>query len=175
MDQDIRSELDAGRYRAGFELLLARYQRKVFRLAYSIIGEEGPAEEVAQDVFLRVWKMLPSYRGEASLSTWIYVIARNRALTYGKKLREHRMAPLDEPRVMAAVESRPTPQPARAAAGDAEALLDQLPPPYRQALRLFYLEEKSYDQVSAMMGLPLGTVKTYLHRARKQLAASLVR
>jgi len=54
-------------------------------------------------------------------------------------------------------------------------LLAQLSPPYREALRLFYLEEKSYEEVSAMLGLPLGTVKTYLHRARKQLAGSLTR
>jgi RNA polymerase sigma-70 factor (ECF subfamily) len=54
-------------------------------------------------------------------------------------------------------------------------LLAQLSPPYREALRLFYLEEKSYEEVSAMLGLPIGTVKTYLHRARKQLARSLTR
>ncbi len=51
--------------------------------------------------------------------------------------------------------------------------LAELPPPYRRVLALFYLENKSYDEVSAMLDLPAGTVKTYLHRARKQLAASL--
>jgi RNA polymerase sigma-70 factor (ECF subfamily) len=52
-------------------------------------------------------------------------------------------------------------------------LMAQLPPQYREALTLFYLEEKSYDEVAALLGLPVGTVKTYLHRARKQLAGSL--
>jgi len=63
VDEDIRTYLDARRYREAFELLLDRYQHKAFRLAYSMLGDEASAEEMAQDTFLRIWKALPSYRG----------------------------------------------------------------------------------------------------------------
>ena len=171
MDEDIRSQLDAGRHREAFELLLPRYQHKVFRLAYSMLGEEASAEEMAQDVFLQIWKVLPSYRGDASLSTWIYVITRNRCLTRRKKIRERLAESIEEPGVRAAVEANLVERPDRTT--DSILLLARLPPPYRQALTLFYLEEKSYEEVAAMMDLPIGTVRTYLHRARKQLAKSL--
>ena len=176
MDEDIRTYLDASRYREAFELLLDRYQHKAFRLAYSMLGDEASAEEMAQDAFLQIWKALPSYRGEASLSTWIYAITRNRCLTWRKRLHERRAASIEEPGVRAAVESTlASKREGGHSPPDAVALLAQLSPPYREALRLFYLEEKSYEEVSAMLGLPLGTVKTYLHRARKQLAGSLTR
>ncbi|HEU0139949.1 MAG TPA: RNA polymerase sigma factor [Bryobacteraceae bacterium] len=173
MDGDIQAEIKAGHYREALELLLARYQRKVFRLAYSILGEEAAAEEMAQDIFVKIWKVLPAYRGEASLSTWIYAITRNSCLTRRRQMRRHLTSSLDEAEVKAAVEHGGQAAPERARTLDCAALLAELPPPYRRALALFYLENKSYDEVSAMLDLPAGTVKTYLHRARKQLAASL--
>jgi RNA polymerase sigma-70 factor (ECF subfamily) len=176
VDEDIRTYLDARRYREAFELLLDRYQHKVFRLAYSMLGDEASAEETAQDTFLRIWKALPSYRGDASLSTWIYAITRNCCLTRRKKLDERQTVSIEEPGVRAAVDSRLASKPERRQSlPDSALLLAQLSPPYREALRLFYLEEKSYEEVAAMLGLPVGTVKTNLHRARKQLAGSLTR
>ena len=176
MDEDIRTYLDASRYREAFELLLDRYQHKAFRLAYSMLGNEASAEEMVQDTFLRIWKALPSYRGDASLSTWIYAITRNRCLTRRKDLRERRSISIEEPSVKAAVDSLLASKPEGGERlPDSAMLLAQLSPPYREVLRLFYLEEKSYEEVAAMLGLPIGTVKTYLHRARKQLARPLTR
>ena len=166
MDDDIREHLSRNRFREAFELLLECYQHKVFRLAWSLLGDESAAEEMAQEVFIQIWKGLPFYRGGASISTWIYAITRNRSLTRRKKLYKEETLPLQEP-------SPRSPRPERAAAMDARELLAELPPQYRQAVILFYLEEKSYEEVSALLGLPVGTVKTYLHRARKQLAQSM--
>jgi RNA polymerase sigma-70 factor, ECF subfamily len=172
-DQDIQEHLSAGRYRDAFELLLARYQHKIFRLSWSMLGDQGAAEEMAQDVFLQIWRVLAGYRGEASLSTWIYAITRNRCLTQRKKLRERSAASLEEPGVLRAAEAKLSGAARPSNERDVVALLAQLPPQYRQALTLFYWEEKSYEEVAALLGLPVGTVKTYLHRARKQLAGSL--
>jgi RNA polymerase sigma-70 factor (ECF subfamily) len=171
-DQDIQELLGAGQYRDAFELLLARYQHKVFRLSWSMLGDQAAAEEMAQDVFLQIWRVLAGYRGEASLSTWIYAITRNRCLTQRKKLREHTAASMEEPGVLRAAEAKQS-GPARSSnEPDVAALMAQLPPQYRQVITMFYLEEKSYEEVSALLGLPVGTVKTYLHRARKQLAGA---
>jgi RNA polymerase sigma-70 factor (ECF subfamily) len=141
-----------------------------------MLGDAASAEEITQETFLRIWKALPSYRGDASLSTWIYAITRNRCLTGRKELHDRQAVSIEEPGVKAAVDSWLASKPeGRQRLPDSATLLAQLSPPYREALRLFYLEEKSYEEVAAMLGLPLGTVKTYLHRARKQLAESMTR
>ena len=64
-----------------FDRIVREYQDKIFRLAFSMLGDRGAAEETAQDVLVRVWKGLPGFRAESSLSTWIYAITRNACLT----------------------------------------------------------------------------------------------
>jgi len=167
MDEEIHSRLEQRRYREAFELLMPRYQNKVFRLAYSMLGNAALAEETTQDIFIRIWKALAGYRGQSSISTWIYTIARNACLT-AMKVNAARSAPLRHTEVYL---------PVRATGGhgiDWEHLLSQLPEKYRQVLLLFYMEDKSYDEVAQLLDLPMGTVKTYLHRARKDLAAAVM-
>ena len=135
-----------------------------------MLGNRAVAEETAQDVFVRVWRSLPGFRGESSLSTWIYSIARNTCLTALHKSAEARTESLEIPGVRRAAESirsdavRPDRTP------DLMRLVAALPEHYRQVVLLFYMQEKSYEEVAAMLDLPLGTVKTYLHRARLQLS-----
>ena len=82
MDQDIRELLSQRQKDRAFEVLLQRYQAKVFRLVYSIVGNSSRAEEVTQDSFLKIWQALAGYDGRASLSTWIYTIARNTSISH---------------------------------------------------------------------------------------------
>lgn len=168
-EQEIRSLLDRRRWEAAFEILVVEYQGKVFRLAYSILGNRAHAEDAAQEALLKVWRAIESYNGKASLSTWIYAITRNTALT----LREYHGR-----RAVTALEAIPEPAAAPAeAVGDTEQelwdLVAELPDPYRQAIVLFHMEEKSYEEVARMLGIPVGTVKTHLHRARKLLGAKI--
>lgn len=71
MDEDIGHLLSQGRHDLAFEALVDRYRKKVFRLAFSMVNNEARSEELAQDVFLKLWQALPRYDGRASLSTWI--------------------------------------------------------------------------------------------------------
>jgi len=172
MEDDIQPRLAAQEYGAAFELLLARFKDKVFRLAFSMMRNETQAEDVAQDVFVKIWKALPGYHGSASLSTWIYTITRNTCLTELKKRATRPTVSLHAPEMEAAADSLPSLQSADPEAGtemDVEALLAELPEKYRQVITLFYLEQKAYEEVAAMLGLPLGTVKTLLFRAKKAL------
>src|SRR2546430_6370175 len=144
MEQEIRACLDQKRYRDAFERLLPEFQNKVFRLAYAMLGEAGLAEDMAQDVFVRIWKALPGYRGQSSLSTWIYAITRNACLTALRKAGIKRGISMEEPGVVRAVEETGL------AAGDgARASIDvlrflsQLPEKHQRVLRLYYLEEQS--------------------------------
>ena len=172
MEDDIRQRLDAEQYREAFELLMDRFQDKVFRLAFSMVRNETMAEDLTQDVLMRIWKALPGYHGDASLSTWIYTITRNTCLTEIKKRNARPTVSFDEPEFAETLEKLPGCQTSDREAGiepDIQVMLARLPEKYRQVITLFYLEQKSYEEVSAMLGIPMGTVKTFLFRAKKEL------
>jgi len=101
------------------------------------------------------------YRGESALGTWIFSIARNVCLTLIAK--RAKFAPLDDA-------ERPKPD-APDRQRDIVRLVGQLPDNYRQVVMLFYMEDRSYEEVARLLDLPVGTVKTHLHRARQQLAS----
>lgn len=172
MDEDIRQRLEGQRYVEAFELVLDRYQEKVLRLAFSMMRNEAQAQDAAQDAFVRIWKGLPGYNASAALSTWIYTIARNTCLTELKKRSTRPAVSLQEPDLEAVADRIPALQSADPEPGrdmDVEAMLSELPENYRRVITLFYLEQKSYADVAAMLGLPLGTVKTFLFRAKREL------
>ncbi len=172
MEDDIRQRLDARQYREAFELLVDRFQNKVFRLAISMVRDEALAQDLAQDILMKIWKALPSYHGGASISTWIYTISRNTCLTELKRRAARRTISLSEPEVEASVDSITALQTSDRESGaemDVETMLNRLPEKYRRVITLFYLEQKSYEEVGALLGIPLGTVKTFLYRAKKEL------
>jgi RNA polymerase sigma-70 factor (ECF subfamily) len=152
-----------------FERLLDEYRDKVFRLACSLLGDPAAAEDAAQEIFLKIWKALPNFRGESSVSTWIYAIARNTCLTRRRIAADRRTFSLDEANA-AEIPSHDT---LAVADSDLRAAIGRLPEKYRRVLVLFYLEDRSYQQVALALGLPMGTVKTNLHRAKRELAMLL--
>jgi RNA polymerase sigma-70 factor (ECF subfamily) len=127
-----------------------------------MLGDRAQAEDAAQEIFLRIWKALARYRGDSALGTWIFAIARNACLTAISKRAARRDVPLDK-----APPERPVPESRQP---DVTIFLAQLPETQRRAVMLFYMEERSYEEVARLLDVPLGTVKTHLHRARKQLA-----
>jgi RNA polymerase sigma-70 factor (ECF subfamily) len=170
MDAGIEELLAAGRLDRAFDLVVPAFQDRVFRLAYSILRDRAAAEDAAQETFVRVWKALPGFDGRAALGTWIYAITRNTCLM---ELRRRRpTVSFDDPDSAEASHAA-----ASIATGPAEdpehdnllRLLDTLPRNQQEAVRLFYLEDRSYEAVAEQLGMPLGTVKNLLHRARKRL------
>jgi RNA polymerase sigma-70 factor (ECF subfamily) len=157
-----------------FEKIVREYQDRIFRLSYSMMGNRAAAEEMTQEVLVRVWRGLPGFRSDSSLSTWIYAITRNVCLTALGR-RELPVESLEEPAARRAADRRGAAEWFVPESPDAAVLLERLPAKYRQVVALFYMQEKSYDEVARMLSLPIGTVKTYLFRARKSLAAELAR
>jgi RNA polymerase sigma-70 factor (ECF subfamily) len=170
-DADILERLQARQYREAFAILLPRYRDKVFRLTFSMLRDRAMAEDTTQDVFLRIWRALPGFAGQSQLSTWIYAIAKNGSLSELRKRRPTVSIDqnADEDSYNPAVAALAAPEADDSATVSVGQLLDQLPERYRQAVVLFYMEDKSYEQTAASLGLPLGTVKALLHRARKRL------
>lgn len=173
-DEEILLLLRNGRGDEAFERVLAAYRRRVHALAYGILRDRDAAEDVAQDVFVRLWKVLPRYDGRAKLSTWIYAITRNASISALRKRRPEDS--LSEPAVLEDVESRiAAPAPAHEDGADVALarLIGGLPEKQRLAVTLYYLEERSVDEVAEMLAMPVNTVKTHLHRARARLATAL--
>jgi RNA polymerase sigma-70 factor (ECF subfamily) len=170
-DDAIVQLIQAGRAEQAFERLVPAYRRRVIGLAYSVLRDRAAAEDLAQEVFVKLWRALPRYDGRARLSTWIYAITRNAAISALRTRR--RSVSLSDPAVLAEAENREAaPDPAL---GDSALWrhVDALPEKQRQAVILYYQDERTVDEVAAMMGMPVNTVKTHLHRARAILAAAL--
>jgi RNA polymerase sigma-70 factor (ECF subfamily) len=168
---------------SAYGALVSRYRDYVYTIAVRIVGSESDAEDVAQETFVRAYRALPRFRGYSKFSSWLYRIATNRALTHLKR-RRRRAAAVDlqsGPHVEA--EASRTESDRRD--GPEEIVLDQefrrrvraavmtLPEQYRVVVTLFYLEERSYTEVAETLGIPMGTLKTHLHRARALLREAL--
>jgi RNA polymerase sigma-70 factor (ECF subfamily) len=162
---------DAKAYRS----LVERYSDRAYGLALRMLGSAPEAEEVAQDAFVRAWRALPRFRGDSTFSTWLHRIVVRRALdrSAALKARRAREAPLEE--------LGPTEQIAPESSGDSAGrerrsarlgrLLASLSEVQRAVVMLYYYEDRSVDQVASALGIPEGTVKTHLHRARGLLRA----
>ncbi|MGQ0384725.1 MAG: RNA polymerase sigma factor [Gammaproteobacteria bacterium] len=169
-DDAIIDLIRAGRAEEAFERLMPAYRRRVFGLGYSMLRDRSAAEDLAQEVFVKLWQALPKYDGRARLSTWIYAITRNAAISALRGRR--RSVSISDPAVLDEAEAVAAPP----AAGEDPAIwrqVEALPEKQRQAVILYYQDERPVEEVAEMLGMPVNTVKTHLHRARASLAAAL--
>ena len=162
MDCDVQGLLNKRRYEKAFEQLLELYGKKVFRMAVMMLKDVGRAEEVTQDIFLKLWQALPAYDGRAAPSTWLYTIARNTCLSAVRAESYRRTMSLNQV-------SEPTVSNLAPLKIAWEEYLSKLPEIQREVITLFYLEEKNIKDVAELLDLPEGTVKSHLHRARRAL------
>jgi RNA polymerase sigma-70 factor (ECF subfamily) len=174
-DSDIVAAVRAGERDAVLARLVPQFRRRVYSLAWSIVKDSAAAEDVAQDVFVRVWRALPSYDGRAKFSTWIYAITRNAAIS--ARRRQRPALSLSDAATFAEVEAV-TGDEAPAIQDVAEeravaAAIAALPERQQQVVTLFYMQDRSCEEVAEMLAMPLGTVKTLLHRARGRLEQQL--
>jgi RNA polymerase sigma-70 factor, ECF subfamily len=170
MDPGIEEHLAAGRHARAFDLIVPAFRDRVFRLAWSILKDRAAAEDATQETLVRVWKALPGFDGRAALGTWIYAITRNTCLMELRKRRP--TVSFDDPDsheaqlAAASIATGPASDPER---DNLLRLVEALPANQQQAVRLFYLEDRSYEAVAQALEMPLGTVKNLLFRARKKL------
>lgn len=159
-----------------FTPLVQRYQRTIFNLAYRMLGDYDDAAEVSQEAFLSAYRSIGSFRGDASFSTWLYRIAVNHANTRRKSagVWQQRTAPIEsiEP------PSDGGADPANAVARNelrqqVQAALNELTPEDASIILLRDLQDVPYEEVAQVLGIPIGTVKSRLHRARRALKARL--
>ena len=176
-DLDARTradEADVARARAGdtaaFAALVRRHQDRVFGFILRMLDARDEAMELTQDVFVKAWQALPGWRPEARFSTWLLQIARNAALDQLRRRRLIQFAPLDDG--MDVADTAPGPE-ARYASRQRQALLEnalqQIAAEHREILLLREIEDLSYAELAAVLGIAEGTVKSRLARARAVL------
>lgn len=160
-----------------FAQLAAQQQSYVYNLAYNLLGEAEDARDLAQEALLRAWQRLPSFRGEARFTTWLYRLVVNLGLNrIARRRRRVTEVPLNDFSLADPPHSSIDPQRMYEAAERREAIwkmVDMLPAKYRAVLSLYYQHERTYEEMAQILGLPLNTVKTHLSRARQMLAARL--
>jgi len=175
----VRSAI-AGR-EAGFEELVRRYQRPIAAYVYRMVGDYDAALDLTQEVFIKVYNSLTRYRSEFKFSTWIYKIAHNAAIDYLRRhtVREQALCrSIDGDRREISIESRRlTPEQEserRERRSEIESVVQLLPAAYRELIALRHSHDLSYDEISEVTGLPLGTVKNRLFRAREAMRDQLI-
>ena len=164
---------------AAFEQLLDHYQKPVYHQALRLVGNPEDAADVTQEVFLKVWKHLPSFRGESSFSTWLYRLTDNAALDLIRREKKRRGdSSLDDEEGALTLPADPAPTPHQAIEQKelhqavAEGLA-QLSEEHRQVLVMREINGLSYEQIGSILDLSPGTVKSRLARARISLAKFL--
>lgn len=184
-DQDVVVRARDGE-EAAYRELVRRYERPVFSLIYRMVRDREIAEDLSQETFIKVLNAIASYRPEFKFSSWVFKIANNTAIDH---LRRKELDTLSlegsphaaTPEAMEATAlqlgtERASPLDhvaARELGGEIEAAINRLRPEYRSCILLRHVEGRAYEEIAEILGLPLGTVKTYIHRARNELRVLL--
>lgn len=166
---------------AAFEPLVAKYRQRVWRLAFNVLRDREDAWDVAQEAFVRAYQALPSFRGQAAFYTWLFRIAMNVAAdrarqraARGRAFGTERVEEEEWERTMADPAETPEERAARAEERvRIQRALDALPGHHRTIIMLSDLEGLSYREIADVLGIPMGTVMSRLHNARKRLRGLL--
>ena len=184
-DADVVALAQQGRERA-FRELVRRYERPVMSLIYRMVRDREAAEDLAQDSFVKVLNHIDRYRPEFKFSSWIFKIANNVAIDYLRKRQLDTVSMDGSPHAATQAEVEASSfdvvdrqenaldeLEAREIGSAIERAIARLRPEYRSCIMLRHIEGRSYEEIAATLDLPLGTVKTYIHRARNELRAAL--
>ena len=183
MESDVRVIARARRgEQAAFAELLRAYRAPVFNLCLRMLKNRDDAEDIAQEVFIKVFGMLERYDERYAFRSWLFKIAANQCIDFIRKNRV-KLQSLDEPvRYHGEEIERQFPDDSRTPDEDLElrevgrlllAITDELPPHYRSMIVLRHQEQLSYEEIARVLDLPLGTVKARIHRARAMMRAKL--
>ena len=179
-DYELVQSAVAGR-EASFEELVRRYQRPIAAYVYRMVGDYDAALDLTQEVFIKVYNSLSRYRSEFKFSTWIYKIAHNAAIDHLRRyaVREQALSgSVEGDRREVTIESRRlTPEQEserKERRTEIESVVQLLQASYRELIVLRHSHDLSYDEIAEVTGLPLGTVKNRLFRAREAMRDLLV-
>ncbi len=163
---------------AAWKELVSRHTRRVFALAYRFTGRVDEAEDLTQEIFVRVYQTLDRFRQTGSFSGWLLALARNQAIDHYRRVRDERIRRSPDAEGLDAIAS-PADGPLRSLEREERVNLVRrglrsLPPDLREAVILCDLEGLPYDEIADTLRVPLGTVKSRINRGRLELAKRLL-
>lgn len=171
---------------AAYRELLTRYERPVFSLIFRMVRDRETAEDLSQETFIKVLNNLDRYSPEFKFSSWLFKIANNLTIDHLRRRRVDTISIEGSPDAVTAESAKATSiavvsgsespleeLESRELGTAIERAIGQLRPEYRACIMLRHVEDKSYEEIAEIVKLPLGTVKTYIHRARHELRAAL--
>lgn len=159
-----------------FEILVRRHEKAIFNLVYRMLGDYDDAAETAQEVFLSAYRAIGTFRGDANFSTWLYRIALNHANTRRKSMntRQQRLVPIENTELVSDMELGPAETLEKKELRErVQQALNELEPDDAAVILLRDLQDSPYEEVARVLNVPVGTVKSRLHRARQALKARL--
>lgn len=184
-DADVVALAQQGR-EAAYRELIRRYERPVFSLIYRMVRDRELAEDLTQDSFIKVLNHIDRYRPEFKLSSWLFKIANNVAIDHLRRRSIETISMDGSPHAETAdaieassfevggqQESALDELTSRELGSAIERAISHLRPEYRSCILLRHVEGRSYEEIATTLDLPLGTVKTYIHRARHELRRAL--
>ena len=166
--------------REAFGQLVDKHKRGVFALLHRLLGNRPEVEDIAQNVFLAAYRGLAAFKGSAQFSTWIYRIAYNQAvseLRKRKSIAAHELpeaAPEDGKPEQPAADPKGPDQLTNVLRNQVWSAVNKLPVGLRATIELYYGRGLRYPEIAEALSMPLGTVKTHMHRAREQLREMLL-
>ena len=161
--------------RKAMRTLYGRHSVKLYRFVLRLVGDEAKAEDIVSEVFFDVWRQADRFEGRSQVATWIFAIARFKALTARRSRRDQA---LDQTIVETVADTADNPEIALQKKSDAALLrtcIAQLSTDHREVIDLVYYHSMSVEQVAAVLGIPNGTVKTRMFYARKQISELYLR
>jgi RNA polymerase sigma-70 factor (ECF subfamily) len=170
-DEALVAAVAAGN-RLAMQLLYARHNVRVYRFVLSMLHNDATADDVVSETFFDVWQQAGRFEGRSKVSTWLMSIARHKALS---TLRSRQHEQIDE-RAESIADPADTPETAMQRTDRSamlQAALAQLTPAHREIINLVYYQERKIEDVAEILGIPLNTVKTRMHYARRRLAELL--
>ena len=184
-DQDVIRQARDGRESA-FRELIRRYERPLFSIIFRMVRDRELAEDLAQDTFIKVLNHLDKYDPSYKFSSWIFKIAHNTTVDHIRKKTPETLSLDGSPHAvtpdqveatsLTAVDHTENPEEytsSQEVGAEIEVALRDIRPEYREAIMLWHIEGRPYEEIARIMDLPLGTVKTYIHRGRKELQKRL--
>lgn len=182
IDQQLVERAQRGDKHA-FELLVAKYQRKLVRLLSRFIRDPTEVEDVAQEAFIKAYRALPMFRGDSAFYTWLYRIGINTAKNYlvamGRRaptstsMDAEEAEDLGETELLQDLNTPENEMMSRQVADTVNQTLEKLPKDLRTAISLREMEGLSYEEIAAVMNCPIGTVRSRIFRAREAIAEEL--
>jgi RNA polymerase sigma-70 factor, ECF subfamily len=182
IDQQLVERVQRGD-KAAFDLLVSKYQRKIFRLLSRLIRDQAEIEDIAQEAFIKAYRALPNFRGDSAFYTWLYRIAintaKNHLVSKGRRAPTTTEADIEEAETFDDgdhLRDLNTPESMLVTKQVGEAVnraIDELPEDLRTAIVLREIEGLSYEEIAESMSCPIGTVRSRIFRAREAIAQEL--